>query len=529
MLKRGKGALYKRLNLVCRPGKVSDQQGFSLIEVLISLGVVSVFLVVLAAIIQNGVVVNGKTAVRAEASSLAFKKVQDYINLDYDSIPIGDVLTAYEVEDFSAEAAALNLKNASAKVYVEPESVLESTTTTTTTNFSQTIAADSAFASGSEITAVGVHDATNIHWNEGRISDDSYTNYTYNAFSPGPDNKPLPSIDLGSSQVVETIKIEWWTCSYGASNFRIEAKDSDPTDTNGWTTIVDGLSDNGIPCSSIASAAQDVDVSANVTPYRYWRMFMVDGTHSSWNVLSEFEAFSAGSPGDIVEQHGSDASSLPGDLYFSSSDLEMSEDGTRGHQSVGIIFDDIDTPQAANIDSAFIEFTADETNSGAVTLLVTGVDEDNAVPWAGSYAVDNAVDGDSSDGRVGTTASVTWTPPAWTAGDSTTNTQVDVTAIVQEIVNRAGWTVDNDMAFAIAYVSGSDLRVAERNPAPELVIDWSESVTTTSTDPFEDLDLDGDVDNPTLVRITTIIEFDAFGSSHRTEYSTFIHKFGLGS
>ncbi len=502
--------------------------GFSLIEVLISLTVVTLYLAALSTIIQNGLDINGRTSLRAEAGSLAFKKVQDYINLDYDSIPIGDVLDAYEVEDFSAEAVSAKLQNAVAKIYVEPESVLQSATNTTTTNYSQTVAADAAYVSGSEINAVNVYDAGNIYWNEQRISDDSFSNYTYNAYSSGPDNKPLPSIDLGSARLVDTLRIEWWTCSYGANNFRIEAKNSAPTNNSGWTTIVSGLADNGIPCSSTESAAQDVDVSSNTTPYRYWRMYMVDGTDSQWNVLSEFEAFSAGVPGDIVEQHGADASSAPGDLYFSSSDLEMSEDGTRGHQSLGIIFDGADMAQGATIDDAYIEFTADETNADAVTLLVTGVDRDNAAAWSGSFAVDNAVDADSSDGSVGTSATVVWTPSAWTAGDKGANTRVNVKDIVQEIVNRAGWTADNNIAFAVQYVSGSGKRTAMRSPAPELVINWSETVTTTSTGNYVDDDGDGDVDNPTLVRVTAVIEYDAYGSRRRVEYATLIRKFGLG-
>lgn len=511
--------------------RAKSQSGFSLVEILISLGVVTTFLFILGVIIQNGITINGKTSFRAEASSLAFKKVQDYINLDFSNVPIGDVVTSYEVEDFSAEAKALKLSNVVAKVYVEPESELKTTTTTTTTNFSQTTTADSTFISGSEISAVGVDDAANIYWNEGRISDDSFSNYTYNAFSPGADNKPLPSIDLGTAQVVDTIRIEWWTCNYGADDFRIEAKNGNATSNSGWTTIVSGLSDNNPSCSSSASAQQDVDVSANVTPYQHWRMFVVDATHSAWNVISEFEAFSdaTGAPGDIVEQHGSDATDSPGDLYFSSSDLEMSEDGARGHQSVGVIFDDIDTPQGASIDNAYIEFTADQTDSGTVELKVVGVDEDTAVAWGGSYAVDNAVDGDNSDGRVGTTASTTWTPAAWTDGDSGANTRVDVTAIVQEIVDRAGWTVDNDMTFAVQYVSGAGRRVGSRDAAPELVIDWSESTTTTSTDPYEDVNVDGDVDNPNLVRITAIIEYDSYGRRDKVQFSTFMHRFGVGS
>jgi len=503
-----------------------------MVEILVSLAVSSLLLFVMAAVLENGFQINGKTERRAEASSLAFKKVQDYINLNYDTIPIGDSLDNYEVEDFSAEAESLNVENAVAKVFIEPESELDTSASTTTTSFNQTIQADSAFvASGSEINVVAVNDAAGIHCPTSiactpeNISNDDFSDYTYNSNSPGPDNKPLPSIDLGSPQGVETIQVTWWSCNYGANNFRIEATNGNPNSSSGWIPIRQNLSDGGAACDSDKS--QEIDVSSNTTPYQHWRMFVVDGYHPNWNVISEFEAFSSGAPGDIVEQHGSSASSNPGQLYFSSSDLEMSRDGSRGQQSVGIIFDDIDTPQAATIDDAYIEFTADESDSGFVRLRVSAIAIDNAPTWIGDFAVDNAVDSNNGDGLVGTAASTNWTPDPWSSGDRGVNTRVEVTAVVQEIVNRSGWQVNNRIGFAVQYVSGGDRRVAERNPAPELVLEWSETSTTTSV--YVDANNDGDVDNPTLVRVTAVISYEAYRAKQEVTYSTFIRRFGVGS
>ncbi len=501
-----------------------DQAGFSMVELLISLVVATLLVGVLSSIVQNSMSLNAKAALRSEAGSIAFKKVQDYINLDFTNIPIGDVATSYEVEDFSTEAENLNLRNVSAKVYVEPESELDSTSTSTT-NYSQSIAADTAFVSGSEISSIDVDDATGDWWRRSRMSDDNYSNYTYSRYASSPDNLAGPSIDLGSSQDVDTIRVNWYGCGYGANDFRVEAKNSSPNTNSGWTTIVSGLSDNGIPCY-IGDHPQDIDVSSNSTPYRYWRLYFVDAVDSDFSVISELEAFSSDIPGDTVEQRGSDASSSPGALYFSSSDLEMSEDGSRGHQSIGMIFDQIEANKDATIDSAYISFTADESNSGDVTLLVSAADVDNGVDWVGDYAVDNAVDNDNSDGSVGTNAKTTWNPAAWSSGENGPDTQVDVTSIVQEIVNRPGWDADNRMSFAIQYVSGSDKRVAERSPAPELVINWSETVAVDGT--YVDSDGDGDVDNPTLVRVTAIIEYEAFLQTHKVMYSSYIRKYGIG-
>jgi len=502
----------------------NKQQGFSLVEVIVSLLLVSILLGVITSVVQNAAKANSKANLRAEASSLSFKKIQDYINLDFDSVPIGDKISAYETEDYSSEASAVFLKNPSAKMYVEPASQL-GTPTTVSTTYTQAISADTSYISGAEIPSVGYNDATNDWSRVWHIRDNNYSNYTYSRWAPSPDNLASPSIDLGSAVSVDTIRLNWFFCGYGASNFRIEAKNSSPNSNSGWTTVTSGLSDNGIPCF-FGNHPQDISVGG--ASYRYWRVFFVDSQNYYFAVLSELEAFSPGLPGDTVEQQGADATLNPGELYFSNSNLEMTEDGSRGHQSLGMIFNNVTADNSATINNAYLNFTAANSNSGPVTLLVKAPDVDNASPWSGLFAVDKAVDNDGSDGSVGTTASVTWTPNAWSNGESGPDTQVDVTAIIQELVNRAGWSTNNKLALTVQYVSGASKRVAVRLPAPQLVINWSESTTTTPGN-YVDNNGDGDVDNPTLLKVTSVIEYDAFDSRQRVEYSTFIRKFGLGS
>jgi prepilin-type N-terminal cleavage/methylation domain-containing protein len=500
------------------------ESGFTLVEILVALLLLSLLLGAIGSVVQNASTLNAKAKLRAEAGSLAFKKIQDYINLDFDSLPIGDGLTSYEVEDFSLEAQNEKLANATAKVYSEPASQV-SVPTTTSTSYTQAISADTTYVTGGEISSAGQYenDATNDWYYDSRIKDDNYTNYSY---SNDTTNTPSPAIDLGSSVIVDTIRVSWFYCGYGADNFRIEAKNSAPRNNSGWTTVVSGLSDNGIACATGVSS-QDIDVRSAGAPYRYWRLFMVDAEHPNFSVISELSAFSAGTPSDTVEQNGADASSNPGELYFSSSDLEMSQDGSRGQQSIGMIFNGVNAAQGANIDNAYLNFTADETHSGNVTLLIKAPDVDSASPWSGTFAVDNAVDNDSSDGSVGTTASVVWNPLAWTAGDSGANTQVDVTSIIQELIDRVGWTANNDLALTVQYVSGSSKRVAERFPAPQLVINWTET-TVDTVGGYVDADSDGDADNPTLLKVTAVVEYDTFETRQRVEYSSYIRKFGIG-
>ena len=156
--------------------------------------------------------------------------------------------------------------------------------------------------------------------------------------------------------------------------------------------------------------------------------------------------------GDDVEEKGS------GSISSNINDLELGYDGTT-RQTVGIRFTGVDIPKGAIITSAYIQFQANEVKTGATSLLIQGDNTDDANPFtAASFNV-------SSLPR--TTASTAWTPDPWTAvGDhGLAERTPDLTAIVQEIVNRSGWSALNHMAFII---TGTGTRTAdsyEYNPA----------------------------------------------------------------
>jgi hypothetical protein len=173
---------------------------------------------------------------------------------------------------------------------------------------------------------------------------------------------------------------------------------------------------------------------------------------------------------DIVEERGSDANgSNPGKTDFGGNDIEMSWDGNaRGHQHVGLRFRNVNVPKNTTIDNAYVQFTASSTQqTGSVQLRMRGIASDNAPQWNGNYAVSNATK---------TTAQTTWTPPNWNdVGVAGADERVDVTAIVQELVNRNGWSANNAMAFAVSWIQGSGIRTAEKGntgTAPRLFIQW---------------------------------------------------------
>ena len=145
-----------------------------------------------------------------------------------------------------------------------------------------------------------------------------------------------------------------------------------------------------------------------------------------------------------------------GSMKLTSSDLELVDDGTkRPDQTVGLRFNDLNIPQGAVITRAYLQFQVDETDTGAVTLQIHGEDADNALAFTRSKF--------NVSSRQTTDATVTWSPPAWTtvgeAGPDQQTTDIsDISSIIQEIVNRPGWTANNSIALLI---TGSGERTAE--------------------------------------------------------------------
>jgi len=101
-------------------------------------------------------------------------------------------------------------------------------------------------------------------------------------------------------------------------------------------------------------------------------------------------------------------------------------------------FTNITVPQSATITDAFVSLRARVTSSNAtVRTNLEGEDIDNAPTFS---------DDSDFDGRVHTTASVAWDGiGAWTAG--TWYDSVNVSSIIQEIVNRGGWIGGNALVI----------------------------------------------------------------------------------
>ncbi|MEE9533776.1 MAG: hypothetical protein V3W06_05115, partial [Acidimicrobiia bacterium] len=139
-----------------------------------------------------------------------------------------------------------------------------------------------------------------------------------------------------------------------------------------------------------------------------------------------------------------------GSMRLTSSDLELVYD--RSNQTVGMRFNGVNIPQGVTIYNADIQFKVDERNSGATSLTIWGEAIDNAPTFTNSSG--------NISSRTRTTASVAWSPVAWTTvGQAGPDQRTpDIASVIQEIVNRTGWSNGNSLVIII---TGTGERTAE--------------------------------------------------------------------
>ena len=171
-----------------------------------------------------------------------------------------------------------------------------------------------------------------------------------------------------------------------------------------------------------------------------------------------------------------------GSMSLSSSDLEMTFDG--GNQMVGMRFTDLDIPNGALIQNAYVQFDVDEVSTNSAVLYVQAEATDSAEPFTSSSFNISSRD---------TTSAIVWEPEAWNTKHAQTEDQQtpDIAGVIQEIVLRPGWTEGNAIAVII---DGTGERVAESyngapNAAPILHIEYSGGTPSTRFDDWAGLNL----------------------------------------
>jgi hypothetical protein len=161
---------------------------------------------------------------------------------------------------------------------------------------------------------------------------------------------------------------------------------------------------------------------------------------------------SMASPVDDVEEI------FGGAMDRSSSDLELVEESGDPNM-VGLRFAGVDVPAGSTIQTAWIQFEADETESGTILLTIEAHADRDAPVFS--------LDPNSVSSRPATAGSVLWSPPAWNlVGEADIAQRTpDLATLVQQVVDQPQWAAGNAIAFMI---SGTGQRVAtswDKDPA----------------------------------------------------------------
>ncbi|MGQ8365093.1 PilC/PilY family type IV pilus protein [Glaciecola sp. 1036] len=170
-----------------------------------------------------------------------------------------------------------------------------------------------------------------------------------------------------------------------------------------------------------------------------------------------------------------DAFEVGGNVYRNDSQLEL----TNGTDTVwtGLRFQELNIPRGATITSAVIRFTSAGINTGVSQIRIFGESVGN------SNTFDSTTNNISS--RTKTGAVINWNADnSFPLTDEVIATP-DISAVVQEIVNRGDWCGNNNMSFLLEGTSAdvSSSRRAFSNEdgnsrAPQLIITYDDTTAT---------------------------------------------------
>ena len=157
-------------------------------------------------------------------------------------------------------------------------------------------------------------------------------------------------------------------------------------------------------------------------------------------------------------------------------------------EPIGLRFQNINIPKGTIITKAYLEFTAEDDDSGDADWVITGQAADNPPTFDDTS--------DNISNRPRTAQSVNWvtTADAWVIDEKYQSP--DISAIIQEIVGRSGWAAGNSLVLIIDSPAerndrevfsydGSMDDVGDTSKAPKLHIEFGNESGT-------DMDTDGD-------------------------------------
>lgn len=146
--------------------------------------------------------------------------------------------------------------------------------------------------------------------------------------------------------------------------------------------------------------------------------------------------------GEVVSQISSyedDANELAdGTIELHDNDLHI------GYRLGATRFDELNIPQGAFIEEAFISFNAQDQKHGKCKTFIYAEDVDNAQPFKEEE--------NNISNRNMSSEYVAWEPDNWNQGDI--NHSPSIAALVQKVVNRPNWESGNAMVFVYAKHEG---------------------------------------------------------------------------
>jgi len=123
---------------------------------------------------------------------------------------------------------------------------------------------------------------------------------------------------------------------------------------------------------------------------------------------------------------------------------------------VGLRFNDVDIPQGSTITKAFVVFTVEDKkgDSGKSVVKIFAQNSDDAPTFSKSK--------NNISNRPMTSADVIWDIPKWNKrGDSgSAQTTPDISDLIQEVVDRLGWSAGNSIVIIIEEHEGKKDRDA---------------------------------------------------------------------
>ncbi|MEW6126182.1 MAG: C25 family cysteine peptidase [Acidobacteriota bacterium] len=135
-----------------------------------------------------------------------------------------------------------------------------------------------------------------------------------------------------------------------------------------------------------------------------------------------------------------DAEEAGGTVSITSTTLELGYNTTPAQNTIGLRFTNLAIPDGARITNATVQFTANGTDSSAVTVNIQGEATANSTTFTTAT--------NDITARLRTGSAVSWSPGAWTSG--TSYTSPNIASVIQEIVNTGGWASGNSLNLIIS-------------------------------------------------------------------------------